>query len=140
MSGIDHANIIDNKDKVKRAALARSKTDSRSGVTNAVELVNKAPMFEGISEISVNPVTSNGSSPSTKLIDAAHNNKTVPTSPEHLQHPQTQAAPEVISGIPAPATKPFTAPPGPPTAPPSMSFRGRQRAVSSRMNKSIEAG
>ena len=38
MSGIDHANIIDNKDKVKRAALAISKTDSINVFTHAVDL------------------------------------------------------------------------------------------------------
>ena len=60
MSGIDHAEIIDKKEKVKRAALAISNTDSRSGVTHAVDLANQAPMFEGTSEISVIPVTYNG--------------------------------------------------------------------------------
>ena len=49
LSGIDHAYIIDKKEKVKRAALARSKTDSISGVTHAVDLANQAPMFEGTS-------------------------------------------------------------------------------------------
>ena len=45
MSGIDHADIIDKKEKVKRADLERSNTDYISGVTHAVDLVNQAPMF-----------------------------------------------------------------------------------------------
>ena len=97
-------------------------------------------MFEGTSEISVIPVTSNGSVPIIDIIDAEHSNTTVPASPEPPQHPQTQVAPQVISDITATDPKPFTAPPGPPTAPPSTSSRGRQRIVSSRMKESIEAG
>ena len=81
LSGINHAGIIDKKEKVKRAALARSNTDSSSGVTHAVDLANQDPMFEGPSEISVIPVTSNGSVPSTDIIDAAHNDTTVPAIP-----------------------------------------------------------
>ena len=96
-------------------------------------------MFEGTSEISIIPVTSNDSLPSTSLIDATHNNTTVPASSKPLQHPQTQAAPQVISDITATAPKAFTAPPGPPTAPPSMSSRGRQMTASSRTKESIEA-
>ena len=65
LSGIDHADIIDKKEKVNRAALARSNTDYSSGVTHAVDLANQAPMLEGTSEISAIPVTSNGSVPST---------------------------------------------------------------------------
>ena len=38
LSGIDHADIIDKKEKFKRAALARSNTDSSSGFTHAVDL------------------------------------------------------------------------------------------------------
>ena len=96
-------------------------------------------MFEGTSENAVNPVSSNGLSPITELIDAAHNNTTVPTSSEPLQHPQTQASPQVISDITNPASKSFTAPLGTSTAPPSMSSRGSQTTVSSRMKGSIEA-
>ena len=40
LSGIDHADIIDKKEKSKRAALARSKIDSSSGVTHSVDLAN----------------------------------------------------------------------------------------------------
>ena len=87
LSGIDHADIIDKKEKVKRADLERSKTGSSSGVTHAVDLANQSPMFEGTSEISVIPVTSNGSFPSTELIDAAQSDTTVPASAEHPQHP-----------------------------------------------------
>ena len=78
--------------------------------------------------------------PISELIDAAHNDTIVPASPEPPQHPQTQSAPQVISDITATAPKPFTAPPGPPTAPPSMISRGRQRIVSSIIQESIEAG
>ena len=117
LSGIDHMDTIDKKEKVKRAALARSKTDSISGVTHAVELANQAPMFEGKSEIAVNPVTSNGSLPITELIDSANINTTVPTSSEPQQNPQIQAALQVISEITALAPKPFNAPPDPPNSP-----------------------
>ena len=140
MSGINHADIIDKKEKVKWADMAQSNTDYSSGVTHAVDLENQAPMFEGTSEIAIISVTSNGSSPSTDLIDASHSDTTVPTSSEPPQHPQTQAPHQVISDITAPAPKPFTAPPGPPIAPPSMSSIGRQRTVSSRRKESIEAG
>ena len=87
LSGIDHAEIIDKNEKVKRAALARSKNDSSSGFTHAVDLANQAPMFEGTSEISVIPVTSNGSLPSTELIYTAHSDTTVPVSSEPPQNP-----------------------------------------------------
>ena len=40
LSFIDHSDTSEKKDKVKRASLARSKTDSSSGVTHAVELSN----------------------------------------------------------------------------------------------------
>ena len=137
---IDHADNIEKKEKVNRAALAQSKTDYSNGVTHAVELANQAPMFEGTSENAVNPFLFNGSSPSTELIDAVHNYTTVPTSSEPPQHPQTQAAPQVISYITSPSPKLFIAPPGPSTAPPNMSSRGRQRKVSSRTKESIDAG
>ena len=48
--------------------------------------------------------------------------------------------PQVITGIADPAPEPFTAPPDPSKAPPSMRSRGRQRTVSSRTKESIEAG
>ena len=105
-----------------------------------MDLANQAPMFEGTSEISVIPVTSNVSLQITELIDAAHSNKTIPTSSEPPQHPQTQASPQFISDIDATAPKPCTMPAGPPTAPPSMSSRCRQRKVSSKMKESIESG
>ena len=47
MSDTDHADIIEKKYKVKREDVARSNTDSRSGVPNAVELANQAHIFEG---------------------------------------------------------------------------------------------
>ena len=43
--GIDHTDTVENKDKVKREALAQSKTDSSSGVTHEVDLANQAPIF-----------------------------------------------------------------------------------------------
>ena len=97
-------------------------------------------MFEVRSVNAVNTVPYNGSSPSTDILDAAHNDTTFPTILEPLQHPQAKAAPQVISDIAAPSPKPFTAPPDPYTYPPSMRNRGRQRTVSSRMKESIEAG
>ena len=65
LSGIDHDDTIENKEKVHRGYLARSKTDSISGVVHAVDLANQAPIFEGSSGNSVNPVLYNGLSPST---------------------------------------------------------------------------
>ena len=140
LSGIDHADTIEKKEKVKRAALERSNTDSRSGVTHAFDLANQAPIFEGSSGNDVNPVPSNGSSPSTKIPDAAHNNTIFPTSSEPPQRPQAHADPQVISYIAAHAPGHFTAPPDPSTSPLSMRYIGRQRMVSSRMKESIEAG
>ena len=140
MSGIYHTDIIGNKEKVKRSALAIFKTDFISGVTHVVDLANHAPMFEGTSEISVILVTSNESFPSIELIYAAHSDTTVTEILEPPQHPQAQAAPKFINDITATAPKPFTVPPGTPTAPTSMRSRGRQRTVSSRMKESIEAG
>ena len=48
---IDHADIINKKDKFNRVALAISKTYSISGVTHAVDLANQARMFDGTSEV-----------------------------------------------------------------------------------------
>ena len=59
LSSIDHSDTIEKKDKVNRAALAQSNTNSSNGVTDAVDLANQAPMFEGISGNDVNPVPSN---------------------------------------------------------------------------------
>ena len=83
--GVNHADNIKNKEKYNRAALARSKLDSSSAVTHVVGLANQYPMFEGISGNDVNPVPSNGSSPSTDITDASHNDTIVTTS---LEPPQ----------------------------------------------------
>ena len=58
LSVINHTNTIEKKEKVMRAALARSKTDSSSGFTHRVDLANQAP--EGTPEKTFNPVPSNG--------------------------------------------------------------------------------
>ena len=43
LSDIDHADIIEKKEKVKREALAQSKTDSINGVTHEVDLAKPGP-------------------------------------------------------------------------------------------------
>ena len=121
------------KGKVKRESLAHSKNDSSSGVTHAVDLANQAPMFEGTSENAINPVTYKGSLSITEIIDVLHNNTTDNTKSESPKHPKTQAAPKVISDIIDPDPKPFAAPPGTSTYPPTISSRERKRTVSSRM-------
>ena len=105
-----------------------------------MDLANQAPIFEGSSENAVNPVTSQGSSQIIDIPDAPHKDTTVHKSTEPPQRPQAKAAQQVISNITAPTNEPITTPPDPSTAPPSMSSRGRQRIVSSRMKYIIEAG
>ena len=51
LSGINHPDNIDKKEKFKIADLARSKNDSSSGVTHAVDLANQAPCLKAHQKI-----------------------------------------------------------------------------------------
>ena len=61
LSGIDQTDTTKNKEKLKRAALAGSKTDSNSGVTHDVDFSKQAPVFEGSSGNTIDPAPSSGS-------------------------------------------------------------------------------
>ena len=132
LSGIDFADIIEKKQKIKKAALTSSKPTVDQNVTQIVDFANQAPVFEDSTNNNVR-IPTGTPSPST-----AEPTSTI--APTQVNQAQASAVPPQINTIASPPPAPRPPTPPPPTALPDASSRGRQRKVSARMQESLETG
>ena len=98
------------------------------------------PVFEVSTRNTVDQIPTSGSSPSTAIPYVVHTGTAVPESPEPKKNLQAQSSQHIVNKIATPTPDTITEPPASYTALPSVSYRGRQRKVSSRTRESMEAG